>query len=398
MRPNVVDQIFSGAANYRWGRGNRDRDWMAAEQGVSRQTVGGFRVQRLFAVLKRSFLNQAGLLAIIMGFILAAIVVGAALDMPTHRSLWAYLPTYMVLMPLAVVCLLLGHALYIIVAIRPRRPLQLFAHHLRDRFFILDRIAIALPLLIFIPRFGGAFTLVKAAIPRIDPFTWDPEFVELDTFLHFGFQPWELLQPILGSPFATAIVGWFYSLWFFALSFVWTWEAFSLRNPTLRLLFFYSLLLIWIIFGVLGAIYFTSAGPAFYGLLIDGTDPFEPLMDALRSANEQYSIGALVAQGVLWDNYLMRDVRLGGGISAMPSMHVAMTLLFALVGWRTARWLGIILFTYFLIVLIGSVHLGWHYAIDGYVMVPGVLLVWWFSGWLARRSYPWKPDDVADTH
>ncbi|MEX0809113.1 MAG: phosphatase PAP2 family protein [Dongiaceae bacterium] len=370
---------------------------MGAEQGVSRHAVVGFRARRLVAALKRSFLHQSGLLAIIIGFIVIAIVIGAALRMPTHRSLWAYLPTYMVLMPFAVACLLLGHTLYIIVAIRPRRPLQLFAQHLRDRFFILDRLAIALPLLIFIPLFGGAFTLVKAAIPRINPFAWDPAFVELDALLHFGYQPWELLQPILGGSLATAIVGWLYSLWFFMLSLVWTWQAFSLRNPTLRLQFFYSLLLTWIVFGIVAAIYFASVGPAFYGLLNDGPDPFEPLLDALRATNEEHVLGALVAQGMLWDNYMLRDVRLGGGISAMPSMHVAMALLFALVGWRTARWLGIVFFTYFLIVLIGSVHLGWHYAIDGYAMVPGVLLVWWLSGWLARRSYPWKPGDVADT-
>lgn len=41
----------------------------------------------------------------------------------------------------------------------------------------------------------AAFPLYKAAIPRINPFSWDPLFVELDRRLHLGHHPWELLQP-----------------------------------------------------------------------------------------------------------------------------------------------------------------------------------------------------------
>ena len=64
---------------------------------------------------------------------------------------------------------------------------------------------------------------------------------------------------------------------------------------------------------------------------------------------------------------------LGKGISAMPSMHVATSVLFALVAWQTHRKLGIVLTVHAAAVMIGSVHLAWHYALDGYI---GALLTY----------------------
>ncbi|MBW2186739.1 MAG: phosphatase PAP2 family protein [Deltaproteobacteria bacterium] len=71
----------------------------------------------------------------------------------------------------------------------------------------------------------------------------------------------------------------------------------------------------------------------------------------------------------------------------MPSMHVATSTLFALLGWRSNRALGIILTIFLVIIMIGSIHLGWHYAIDGYVAIIGTWLVWLGTGWALSR-YP----------
>ena len=96
-------------------------------------------------------------------------------------------------------------------------------------------------------------------------------------------------------------------------------------------------------------------------------------MSYLHGVNEIHTIWALGAQEMLWGDYQVRDVMVGSGISAMPSMHVAIATLFALVCWRVRRWLGIVMTIYAVIIMLGSVDLGWHYAVDGYLGAVGML-------------------------
>ena len=79
---------------------------------------------------------------------------------------------------------------------------------------------------------------------------------------------------------------------------------------------------------------------------------------------------------------------LGAGIAAMPSMHVAGALLFALAGWRESRALGLLLTGYAVLILVGSVHLAWHYAVDGYVAALVTAFLWWAVGRYVRWRCP----------
>ncbi len=353
--------------------------------------------QRIAVALSKSIRHNAGLLLIIAVFVIAGFVAAQSLGSPVAKTFAGYFPVYMELMPFSIAMLLAGHAFYLVTVVRPKRPIKLFLEHLRDRFATIDRISVALPLLIFVPLFGGSFTLLKASIPDINPFSWDPYFHELDVAVHFGTAPWELLQPVFGHPIVTFALNWFYNLWFFVLSAVWVWQAFSLRNPRLRLQFFYTLLFTWILLGVIAAGVFSSVGPCFYGRVVSGPSPYSELMSYLYDANKSYPVWSLGAQVYLWNNYVLRDVQLGSGISAMPSLHIAMSFLFVLVGFRTARWLGLVFLGYFAIMLIGSVHLAWHYAIDGYAGVVGVAILWWLCGKLARRSHLYALGSTAQT-
>jgi hypothetical protein len=235
------------------------------------------------------------------------------------------------------------------------------------------------------PLFGGSLTLFKSLIPAINPYVWDPTFARWDEALHLGLAPWQWLQPLLGYPLVTKAVNWLYNFWFAPLWFVWVWQAFSLRDRHLRLQFFYSLLLTWILLGTVSAMYFSSAGPCYYGRLVTGPDPFAPLMDYLYAANDQYEVWALTVQEMLWGYYTTGDIEIGSGISAMPSMHVAMVFIFVLLGFRTAKWLGWLFLAY--LIQIGSVHLAWHYAIDGYGAMIGAAFFWWISGRLAALTH-----------
>jgi membrane-associated phospholipid phosphatase len=120
-------------------------------------------------------------------------------------------------------------------------------------------------------------------------------------------------------------------------------------------------------------------------------------MTSLHEADSTYSVWALKTQDLLWQKYATREVIFAGGISAMPSMHVAMATLFALVCWRTRRWLGIVMATYAVIIQIGSVHLAWHYAIDGYAGSLGMLLIWWAVGRALEFRKADRPVMVAPT-
>ena len=51
-----------------------------------------------------------------------------------------------------------------------------------------------------------------------------------------------------------------------------------------------------------------------------------------------------------------------------------------------------------ILIMIGSVHLGWHYAIDGYVSVLAVIAIWKAVGWALRfhPSFAWTKDGRAE--
>ena len=65
--------------------------------------------------------------------------------------------------------------------------------------------------------------------------------------------------------------------------------------------------------------------------------------------------------------------------------------LFALLGWRLHRAAGIGLTIFAALILVGSVHLAWHYAVDSYAGVLIGLLSWWIAGHLARWNLRMGP-------
>ena len=70
----------------------------------------------------------------------------------------------------------------------------------------------------------------------------------------------------------------------------------------------------------------------------------------------------------------------------MTSMHVASSVLLALLGWRLRPAAGVALTVFAVLILAGSIHLGWHYAVDGYAGAVGAILIWTLVGWLQRRD------------
>ena len=125
---------------------------------------------------------------------------------------------------------------------------------------------------------------------------------------------------------------------------------------------------------------FMAAGPI-YVQRLTGDTRFAPLSDRLFGLTDP-DIPAWRLPDLLWNAYAKGEPFLGSGISAFPSMHVALSTLIFLLARGTNRWLGWMGLAYLAFTLIGSVHLGWHYALDGYASILLVVGFWRFWGWV----------------
>jgi membrane-associated phospholipid phosphatase len=255
---------------------------------------------------------------------------------------------------------------------------------LNDDYFSPQRVANALHACLFMTMFMAGYGSVKEAIPHVVPYSWDETFMQWDKFIHFGRQPYEWLAPILNFPLATFLVNLNYNIWFFVMFTCWFWQGFSKADSPLRQRFLLSFALTWFLGGCILATIFSSGGPCFYGKLLPGPDPYAPLMANLNEATGQYTIWSLTVMDTLWRNY---ETGAGSivGISAMPSLHTASATLFALLGYASGKkWLGHLLSVFAFLILVGCVHLGWHYAIDGYAGMAIAVTCWWLAGRLVN--------------
>jgi hypothetical protein len=233
------------------------------------------------------------------------------------------------------------------------------------------RIGGAAAVFLLVTPFQTTFNELKRSIEPVMGFTWDPLLSEWDIALH-GQAPWRWLEPLLDNAIATRAIDLAYAAWFPLFLWLIVWMSWSSRRA-LRMRAILSFLVIWILFGTLGAWATSSAGPCYYAEVVGSPNAYDELVARLDSHGD---LVARASQRWLWD-LQHSDGPVGfAGVSAMPSMHVAMAVLFALIGWQLGKVPGIILACYALIVQVGSVLMGWHYAIDGYAGALGAVLAW----------------------
>jgi hypothetical protein len=360
-------------------------------QSVDLKAVSGF-ARALPAALLRglgaSLREHAPLIAIVVVHLLAVMampwVLGRPLDF--HPGLVAV--TALIWLIGFWTVLLFAIVGFLVAAIRhgQSRPLTAAFGWLRRDFMRRDRIWGGVIVFALLPLFGWDFGFLKALIPFLHPYDLDPTFAAWDKALHFGRAPWEWLQPVLGFPMATSGLSLVYALWFILLYGVNFWQAFDRRNPTLRMQYLLCTTLLWAVLGNVGGVVFASGGPVYYGRLSGLPDPFLPLFQYLDAANGEWLNFSRQIQEKLWELYLIngRDGLIANSISAMPSLHLASSFGFYLVARATNRWLGRAFLVFVVLMLLGSVHLGWHYAIDGYAGIAGAALLWWGCGRLVR--------------
>jgi membrane-associated phospholipid phosphatase len=237
-----------------------------------------------------------------------------------------------------------------------------------------------------------AFVQMKRLIPLLHPFAWDATFTIWDRALHFGTDPWRLAHAVAGSDAVLTTVTVAYGLWLVLMHFVLYSACLRTARRAIRTQYLLAFVLTWAIGGNLLATVFSSAGPVYVARLGLG-DTFAPLLQILADHAGRSMISATAMQDTLWAMYEAPDGI--SGISAFPSMHVASSTLMAIYGFTIGRKTGIALTAFALAIGLGSVLLGWHYAIDGYAGVLVALAAWKVAGLVQRRFAALWPDEAA---
>lgn len=64
----------------------------------------------------------------------------------------------------------------------------------------------------------------------------------------------------------------------------------------------------------------------------------------------------------------------------MPSLHNATSTIFMLAAYRIHKVFGHVILAFLICILLGSVHLAWHFAVDAYLGIALALMMWALAG------------------
>jgi hypothetical protein len=137
------------------------------------------------------------------------------------------------------------------------------------------------------------------------------------------------------------------------------------------------------------AVLLPAAGPVYFTRVTGQSGPYSELMRTVHAV----PLTATWIQESLWANYVLPSGGLMKGIAAFPSLHVAMPVLYAVSSRTTAA--RVSWWSYAGLIFVGSVVLGWHYAVDGYAAVLLVVGCWWLACQIHRPSTPRDPSAPA---
>jgi PAP2 superfamily len=255
---------------------------------------------------------------------------------------------------------------------------------LREHGWLGARLVRFVVLALTMTAFFGSFANWKSAIPLLYPgFPWDGPLETAEIWLH-GDHPDRLLAPLFGSPGATLFLDRVYRTWFYMLFGLVIWQAWQADHRRLRQ-FWMAFALTWIVLGIFIAAGVASAGPIYAGLDRQSVS-YNDLLARLDAAEALAPLFVRMSAWSLWEAARQPGVSIGDGISAFPSLHVAVAFLATLAMWRVHHLLGLIGASYTLLILVGSIMLGWHYALDGEAGIVGAAVLWMATGRWAKRA------------
>jgi hypothetical protein len=216
----------------------------------------------------------------------------------------------------------------------------------------------------------------KVIIQEFAPFHLDATLHQLDQWLHFGYLPWQILHPLLSHPTASLAIFALYMLWFWVVLCFLLIAFLRFHHDAASRRFVLSYFSAIFLCGTLLAVACSSAGPVYFERLGYGSD-YAALLEYLASLEAINRVNIASIHEMLWLKYTQPVLNVpASGISAMPSLHVLFSVLCALYASTIHPWLGKVLWVNAGLILVGSVHLAWHYALDGYASIALALFLW----------------------
>jgi len=297
-----------------------------------------------------------------------------------HRS-W-FLPSFMMLAALLAVGLATNHLL--LTPILYWLGLSLGALGLAALCARIFKVELNIPksaplLIVMLALEPNAYASVKPILNMV-PFTADRALAGIDHAI-FGTDPWMLLQ------WMKPLFGYYFMGWVAAICLATLHLALSPPSPHKnRTIVTYFV--IWSVAGPMIHLLFPAGGPIFYQLLGAGD----------RFASLQIAPDILVYRDYLWSLHQSGFSGQYAGISAMPSLHVAVATWVVFAFWRSPLFL--VALAHGCLIFLLSVATGWHYAIDGIVSIGLVIGIYASIACASNlfvlvRSKSWEGNDVA---
>ncbi|WP_054311744.1 phosphatase PAP2 family protein [Mesorhizobium sp. 1M-11] len=226
-----------------------------------------------------------------------------------------------------------------------------------------------------------AFTTFKNNIPNIIPFYADVWISQTERWL-LGRSPWRYTHQIRSEIWSQFVIHCYVVIWslqwFGTVFFVALWS-----DRLARTRYLWAIALTIVIIGTVMATLLSSVGPIFYPDIYGGPY-FGELKSSLRDKPSTEIIR--ITASYLLEAYRSREAGFGTGISAMPSMHIAIVVLNACLLWSINRAAGVFAWLFVLLIYYTSIYTGWHYAADGIVSFLVVSIIWWATGRLVVSS------------
>lgn len=296
---------------------------------------------------------------------------------PSHASqVWRVLADWPTLLLSQVLAVDLAGLAILAYRVRHRVPLRSAIAVLRSTLLAPERLA-GLAITAFAVRWTMLQAVAwKSSIPVLHPFAFDRQLAAFGAAFT-GRHPWEWFAPLVHSSFWLGLIDLGYVAWlptYVIAMLVAAWAPYSAE----RRRFLFAITLLWVAGSWLGVLV-SSAGPVYYHRVTGLASSF----DSLTTLVHTHAPRANLLQSALWDAYRGAGSPLIAGISAFPSLHVAVPALFVFAAPTRFRWWAICLTGW---TWLGSIVLGWHYLADGMGGILLALTCWWLAGCVSRLS------------